>query len=59
MKVDGTVWKKWQQWVSRIQLDLQNSVNDQVQFDVFREVVAQNADWIQSNNGAQFVHLVR
>jgi len=58
MKVDEIVWKKWMQWVSLIQLNLQNSVNDLAQFDVFREVVAQNADWIRSNNGSEFVYLV-
>jgi hypothetical protein len=58
MKVDEAAWRKWQQRIVLIQHNLQISVNDQVQFDVFREVVAHNTDWIQSNIGAEFVYLV-
>jgi len=59
MKVDKNAWAKWQRWVSRIQLDLQTTVNDQAQFDVFRDVVVENAEWIGSNDGSGFVYLVR
>lgn len=59
MKVDRTAWTNWQRWIARIQLDLQTTVNDQAQFDVFRGVVAENAEWIGSNDGAGFVYLVR
>jgi hypothetical protein len=59
MRVDKTAWTKWQRWVVRIQLDLQTTVNDQAQYDVFRDVVVENAEWIGSNDGAGFVYLVR
>jgi hypothetical protein len=59
MKLDGDVWKKWQKWVGIIESDLANSVDDQAMFDVFREVVEQNGAWIDSNEGATFVDLVK
>jgi hypothetical protein len=59
MKVDRDAWTKWQRWIARIQLDVQTTVNDQAQFDVFRDVVTENAEWIGSNDGAGFVYLVR
>jgi hypothetical protein len=59
MKVDRTAWTKWQQWITWIQFDVQTTVNDQAQFDVFRDVVTENAEWIGSNDGVGFVYLVR
>jgi hypothetical protein len=59
MKVGGDVWKKWQKWVGIIESDLANSVDDQAMFDVFREVIEQNGAWIDSNEGATFVDLVK
>jgi len=59
MKVDGDAWQKWRQWVGIIEADLEKSVDDQAMFDIFRAVVKQNGAWIDSNEGAAFVDLVK
>lgn len=59
MKVDVAAWKKWQGWAERIYEDFRQVVEDRDIHEGFREVVQENGDWIDSNEGGLFIDFVK
>ena len=58
MRFDYDAWKRWQGWAHDIRRDLQQSLSDKRMFLVFREMVHQNANWIDGLEGGHFCRFV-
>jgi len=58
MRLGKDEWNRWAISVTRVQEDLQSTVNDRAVFAGFKEVVRSNGDWIDAHEGGFFCQFV-
>jgi hypothetical protein len=58
MRLGKGEWDRWAGWIEKVRKDLQSTVNDHAVFEVFRNLVIENSDWIDEHEGGLFVDFV-